>query len=191
MGFLSFLKYSFCDIWYKVRECKWRFILCIAISLIGFALGITVFCLSQYGWWYYNRCVFASKLMDAGFNVFISCLTVTALIYLLYLLCNMTRFTHYLVYIINLGACFYCGATVAALFVYSVSWAIMYVLFVAIEWLAVMCFACFVCVCEKPYCRTFCESARDSKQLLFVLIVGLIYKIIALFIILRLLTALI
>lgn len=191
MGLFYSIKYNMQDVFCKVRAYKWKLIFCVAVSLIGFGLGIALFYASKYGWWYYNRCSFASKLIDAGFSVFLWCVASCAIVYLLLVLCNMLRATHYLAYLVNLLACFYCGATTAAVFVYSVMWGILYVLFVTIEWLIIMCFACFVCVCEKPYCRRFCESVRDLKQTAFVLAIGLIYKIVALFIILKLLTMLI
>lgn len=191
MGYFNSIKYCICDVFYKIRECKWKFIGCVAVSLIGFALGIAFFCMSGYGWWYYNRCEFASRLPAADFGVFISFVALTALLYVLYLLCGMTRITHYLSYLVNIVACIYCGATVAAVFVYSTAWGVLFTVFVAVPDLAVKCFACFVSVCERSLCRTFCESARDLKQLAVVLAVGLLYKIIALFVILKLLTALI
>lgn len=191
MGFLHYIKYTFCDIMCKVRLCKWKFMLCAVVSLVGFALGIALFYISNYGWWYYNRCNFASKILEAGFTIFLSYLISCVVIYLLFVLCNMSRFTHYLAYLINLLVCLYCGATMAAVFVYSVMWGVLYLLFVTIEWLVIMCFACFVCVCEKPYCRRFCESVNDLSLLAYVLVVGFVYKIVAMFVILKLLTALI
>lgn len=191
MNLLCFLKYNIDDLFCKVRACKWKFILCVALSIVGFALGIVLFCASNYGWWYYNRCNFASKIVTTTFSVLFSFAVGCVLLYFLYVLCNMTKQTHYLAYVVNVVSCIYCGATTAAIFVYSAMWGVLYAALVAAEWLAVMCFACFVCVCEKPYCRRFCESMRDLKQLAVVLFVGLLYKIIVLFVIIRLLTALI
>ena len=191
MGFLSSIKYGIADILCKIRERKWTFILCVSVSLVGFILGIVFFCISGYGWWYYNRCEFASKLPSAGFGVLLSFVVSTALIYLLYILCNMTRFTHYLALAVNLVACIYCGATVAAVFVYSAVWGVLYVILVAVPWLIIMAFACFVCMCEPPVCRSFCEAVRDLKYLLLVLAIGLMCKIIALFVVLKILTMLI
>lgn len=191
MGFLHYIKNSFCDIMCKVRICKWKFIFCVAVSLIGFVLGIALFYASNYGWWYHNRCTYASKILEAGFSVFVSYIVSCAIIYLLLVLCNMSRVTHYLAYLINMLACFYCGATVAAIFAYSIMCGVLYLLFIAVEWVAVMCFACFVCLCEPAICRRFCESVRDMNQLTYVLVIGLIYKIIALFVILKVLTMLI
>lgn len=191
MGFLSYIKYSFCDLFDKVRCFKWKFVLCAIVTVIGFVLGIVFFSVFAYGWWYYNRCTYASKLMEAGFNVLISFVITAVLVYLAFVLCNMTRITHYLALIVNFVACFYCGATVAALFTYSVMWGVLYALFVALPWLVTMCFCCFVCLCEAPICRSFCESARDSKALSFVLAIGLACKILTLFVILKILTMLI
>jgi len=191
MGFIYLIKNNINDIGCKIRAYKWKFIFCVVSSLIGFALGIVLFCTSKYGWWYYNRCDFASKIVNEGFSVLISFIVSCALIYLLFVLCNMLRQTHYLSFLINLIFCLYSGATLSAIFVYSVMWGVLYALFVTIEWLFVMCLSCFVCICEKPYCRNFCESVRDLKQLAFVLIAGVLYKIIALFVILKTLTALI
>lgn len=191
MGFLHYLKYCFCDIGCKIRTCKWKFILCVAVSLAGFVLGIVFFNLSNFGWWYYNRCTYASKLMSAGFSVLFSYALTTAIVYVSYVLCNMTRPTHYFCFLINLTACLYCGATVAAVFVYSAIWGVMYVIFVTVCWLATMCLASFLCLCEPPICRSFCESARDLKQMLTVIAVGFVCKVVALFIILKILTALI
>lgn len=191
MGFLSSFKYSFYDILFKIRECKWKFVFCAVFTVVGFVLGIVFFSLAEYGWWYYNRCVFASKLTEAGFSVLISFVAAAALLYILYVLCNMTRITHYLAIIVHLIGCVYCGATVAAIFVYSAMWGVLYVVFVALIWLAAMCLACFACLCEPPICRSFCESLNDSKPVLTILAIGLVYKIIALFVILKILTMLI
>lgn len=191
MNLLCFIKYHTDDLFCKVRACKWKFILCVALSVIGFALGIALFCASNYGWWYYNRCDFAAKIITTSFSVVVSFVLGCVLLYLLLILCNMSRPTRYFVYVVNVISCIYCGATTAAVFVYSVVWGILYAVLVSAEWLVTVCFACFVCVCEKPYCRRFCESARDLKQLAVVLFLGLLYKIIALFVILKLLTALI
>lgn len=191
MGFFSYLKYSFCDIFDKVRMCKWKFILCASISVIGFVLGIVFFNISDCGWWYYNRCAYAIKLLEAGFGVLISFVVICAIVYLIYVLCNMTRPTHFLPLIVNLIICIYCGATIAAICQQSVLLGVLYAIIVGLGWLITMCFACFVSICELAICRTFCESAQDSKQLLFVLAIGLIYKTIALFVILKILTTLI
>lgn len=191
MGFLCFLKYNIEDLFCKVRVGKWKFVLCVAVTLVGFALGIVLFCVSNYGWWYYNRCNFASKIVNTSFSVLFSFAVGCGLLYLLFVLCNMTKPTHYLAYVVNLVSCIYCGATIAAVFAHSSMWGVLYVVLVVAEWLVVQCFACFVCVCEKPYCRTFCESARDLKQLAVVLLIGLVYKIVMLFVILKILTALI
>lgn len=191
MSFFSNLKYSFCDIFDKVRMCKWRFILCAVISVIGFTLGIVFFNLSDCGWWYYNRCAYAIKLLEGGFGVLVSFVVIYAIIYLAYILCNMTRPTHYVPLLVNLIFCIYCGATIAAICVQSVLLGILYAIIVGLGWLITMCFACFVSICEPPICRTFCESTQDLKQLLFVLIIGLIYEIVALFVILKILTMLI
>lgn len=191
MGFLSYLKYGFCDVFDKIRIYKWRLVLCVALSIAGFVLGIVLFNVSAYGWWYYNRCSFASKLVEAGFSVLIAFVVSSALIYFSYALCNMTRFTRYFALLLNVIVCLYCGATVSALFVYSVMWGILYAILVAVEWMAAVCLGCFVCLCMQPICRTFCEAIRDSRELLFILLVGLIYKIIALFVVIKLLTMLI
>lgn len=191
MGFLSSLKFCFCGIIDNMRAHKWKLLLCAVISLAGFVLGIVCFNLSGYGWWYYNRCSYASKLTAAGFSVFVSFIFVTAIIYLAYVLCNMTRYTHYLALLINLTACLYCGATLSAIFVYSAVYGVLYAVFISIVWLFIMCVACFACFCEPPICRTFCESVRDLKRTAFILAVGLIYKLFALFVILKILTALI
>lgn len=191
MGFLCFVKYSFQEIACKVRACKWKFILCVALSLAGFILGITLFCTCGYGWWYYNRCNFACKITEAGFSVLLTFIATAAIIYVLLILCCMLRQTQWLVYLVNLLACFYCGATLAAIFVYSTMWGILYAIFVMIWWVAAICLSCFVCVCEPHICRSFCESVNDMKLAGFVLAVGLIYKIVALFVILKILTMLI
>ena len=191
MGFFVSIKYKFCDIFCKVRERRWTFVFCAAVTLIGFILGIVFFCISNYGWWYYNRCSYASKLPEAGFGVFMSYLFACVVLYLLYALCNMTRVTHYLTFFVNLVACIYCGATTAAVFVYSTVWGIMYVITLVLIWLTTMCFAYFCCMIEPPVCRSFTESICDSKELQFVLFVGFVCKIISMFVILKILTMLI
>ena len=193
MGFFCYLKYNICDIFCRVRAKRWRFVFCCIVSLVGFALGVALFCVSysRFGWWYYNRCNFASKLATAGFSVLISYVLTTTLVYILFVLSAMLRQTHYLCILINLVVCFYCGATLAATFVYSALWGVLYAVFVAIPWLIIMCFSCFICLCEPPVCRNFIESNRDLKPLAFVLTLGLIYKIFALFVILKVITVLI
>lgn len=191
MGFLSLVQYTFQDILCKLRVKKWTFVLCVLISVAGFALGIALFFVCRDTWWYYNRCDNASRLVQTGFITFLNVVLSAALTFLLLVLCNMTKVTHYLTHLVNFFVCFYVGATLAAVFVYSVLWGALYAALVVIEWLAVVCIACFICLCEKAYCRRFCESFRDLKQVCIVLVVGLIYKILAMFVILKLLTALI
>lgn len=191
MGFLHNVKNTFFDITCKARSCRRRLILCAVISLVGFGLGIALFYISNYGWWYYNRCNFASRIINMGFGLFLSYLAECVVIYVLLALCNMTRVTHCFAYVIDLLACLYGGATMAAVFVYSVMWGILYLLLIAIVWAAVVCVACFLCVCEPPICRSFCESIRDMNLALFALAVGFVYKIAALFVVIKILTALI
>lgn len=174
-----------------MRAHKWKYILCVLVSVAGFALGIALFCISNYGWWYYNRCSFAGKIINTSFAVLAAFIFGGALMFLMLTLCSMLRQTHFLAYAVDLVTCLYCGATTAAVFVCSVMWGVLFAVFVSLEWLAAVCFACFACVCEKPMCRNFCEAARDIKQSAIALAVGVLYKIIALFVILKLLTALI
>ncbi len=191
MGFLCFVRYSFQEIACRLRMYRWKLILCIAVSLAGFVLGIALFCTCGYGWWYYNRCNFACKITEAGFSVLLTFIIAAAVIYVLLTLCSMLRQTHFLAYLVNLLACFYCGATLAAIFVYSTVWGILYAVFVAVLWLATICLSCFVCISELHINRCFGEAVSDMKLTAFVLTAGVIYKIIALFVILKILTMLI
>ena len=160
MGFFSFLKYNFCDIFDKIRICKWKLILCIFTTLVGFVLGIVFFNISDCGWWYYNRCAYASKLTEANFSLLISFIVIAALVYLAYILCNLTRFTHYLALLVNLVMCIYSGATLSAIFVYSVMWGILYAIIIVVPWLATMCLACFLCMCEPPILSLIQKAER-------------------------------
>lgn len=191
MGFVHYFKNSVDDLFGNICANKWRFVLCVIICLLGAACGIAFVCAFQYGWWYYNRCDFACKLMQGGFTIFVIFLIGTALLYVTLILCNMLKETCRLSCIPVFAACLYLGATTAALFTMSVMWGVLFIVFVVLEDLAINCFACFVCFNEKPICRRFTEAVCDLKQLALVLAVGLIYKIFAYFVIIKILTAII
>ncbi len=191
MGFIHYIKNTVYDIGYKICAYKWRFIMCAVFCVAGIACGIAFFYAFQYGWWYFNRCEFANKLMAGGFSAFLLFLLSYLVLYLILILCNMLKETYWLCCVATFIACLYVGATVVALFTVSVIWGVLFVILIALEDIAVYCMSCFVCLCEKPICRKFDEAVRDFHQVGILLALGFIYKIVAFFVIMKILTAVI
>lgn len=191
MGFIHYFKNSVDDIVCNICANKWRFIFCSIVCLLGAACGIALFYAFQYGWWYFNRCDFANKLMEGGFTILLVFIGTTALSYLCIILCNILKETCRLSCVVLFVSSLYLGATAVALITMSIMWGVLYIIFIAIEDFAINCFTCFVCCNEKPICRRFPEAVCDLKQAALVMAVGLIYKIIAYFVILKILTAVI
>ena len=191
MGILLFLRNTVDDIFHKICARKWTLIICFAACLLGAALGIACFFAFQYGWWYFNRTGFADKIIHGGFEVFIYFAVTAAFAYIGFALCGMRKGTHYLRLLFCFLICFYCGATVVALFALSVMWGIMYLLLIALEDLCFCAVACFCCITEKAVCRTFRESVCDHKQAAVIIIIWTVYKLLAFFVVIKILTCVI
>ena len=191
MGILCYLHDFFDDLRQQLCANKFKFVICLLASLAGIGVGIGFFYAFQCGWWYFNRISFADKLIQGGFGVFLLFLFTTALIYLGLVLCSLFKGTHYLSLFTVFVASFYCGATIVALFTLSVMWGVLYIAFIALENIIIWSAACFACLCEKAICRTFRESVCDCKTSATILIIGLIYKILAFFVVIKLLTSVI
>ncbi|MCM1533484.1 MAG: hypothetical protein NC099_02405 [Corallococcus sp.] len=165
--------------------------LCAIVCALGIVVGVALYCAFKYGWWYYNRYCFADLLFGGGFKPFLVFAAHYAIMFLLFSLCNMFKRTRWLSYLFTFVYCLYCGANTAALIEYAPLWGILYIILIAVEETFILSVSCFMCCCEEPMRRSFIESVRDLKLVVFVLITGFIYKIISFFVILKLLTALI
>lgn len=108
-----------------------------------------------------------------------------------FVLFNMKREIRWMCCISVFISCFYVGATAAALFTLSLMWGILFVLLLAIEDIAICIAATFVCLCDKALSRRLSESVRDTKQVGVFLLLGFAYKVIAYFVVLKLLTSVI
>ena len=191
MGILLYLRNTADDIHHKICVYKWKFIICVLSCLLGFALGIALFYAFRYGWWYFNRTAFADKIIQAGFDVVIYFAVTSLFAYFGFALCGLTKGTHYIRLAVSCVICFYCGACVVALFTISVMWGILYLLFIALADLAFCAVACFCCICEKAVCRTFRESLCDQTQTAAIIITWTVYKLLAFFVVIKILTCLI
>lgn len=189
MRFFSCIGNIFYDLKCRLCACKWRAIFCGIICLLGIVLGAVLFNISQYNWWYSNRCSFAEQLVNGGFGVLLSFAISSAILFLLLTLCSMSFGTHFLVYFVLATFSFYCGANSAAIIICYGVFGIIYVLLVATIEIIGLFVVCFLCICEKSCRRTFCEAFRDLKPCLFVILITLLAKIISFFVILRLITA--
>ena len=191
MGFFCRIKRYFEDLWVKICERKWHAIACVAVAVVGIAVGVALFKAFSYSWWYFNRCAFAETLFAGGFSLFFFFLISACAYFLCIVLCNFVPQTRFLNYFLLFLAGFYCGAnTVATIECWSV-WGVFFAILVALPQIASFTLATFLAVCEYPACRRFRESCRDFHHCLVILAIGFVVQILTFFVILKVLTAVI
>ena len=191
MSFFCRIRRYFEDLWYKICECRWKALLSAAIAVVSVVVGVTLFKVFSFSWWYYNRCAFAETLFGGGFSLFFFFLVAALAYFLCTLLCNLIPQTQFLNFLLLFVAGFYCGAnTAAAVECFSV-WGVLFAVLVALPELLAYALATFLASCEYPTCRKLREAFCDFRPSLVILAVGFLAKIIGFFVILRLITAVI
>ena len=191
MGCFRYIKLTFIDIWDKICHNRWRSLLCGLSAIAGIVVGVVLFNVNEYGWWYANRIAYAEKLFYSGFSLFFIFLLSSAIFYLCLLLCNINPVTRFLNYVILFLACFYCGANTAAAIVCWSVWGVLFCILVTVWEVASYFIVCLFAICEISACRTFRETFCDLRKCLSLLVVAFTLKIIGFFVILRLITAVI
>lgn len=191
MRMLHLLKRGCDDVWDKLCNHKWKSIICTLTAIAGIVVGVVLFKVFSYGWWYYNRCDYAVRLFNGGFSLFFSFLLWTAVFYLCLVSCNLIPQTRFLTYVALFIACLYCGANTAATIECWSVWGILFAVLVTLFEVIGYYLACLVVCCEPSACRSFRESVCDTKQSLAILCTAFIVKIICFFVILGILTAVI
>ena len=63
-----FIYNFFYDIGYNIRRNRKSFLFCCAVALAATVLGVVLFKISDYNWWYSNRCDFIFKIVYGGFS---------------------------------------------------------------------------------------------------------------------------
>ena len=191
MGFFCKIRRYFEELWHKICECRWKALLCAVISVAGLVVGIALFRVFRYSWWYCNRCAFAEKLFAGGFSLFFLFLLGTVLYYLCIVLCNLIPQTRFLNLMLLFVVGFYCGANTAATVECWSVWGVLYAIFVTLPEIIVYTLTSFLACCEYPARRRLKESFFDFRQCLLTLSVGFVVKFINFFVILRIITAVI
>ena len=191
MSCFRYFKSTCLDIWVKLCNNKWRSVFCALSAIAGIVVGVVLFNVNKYGWWYGNRIVYAEKLFYGGFSLFFIFLLWTVIFYLCLVLCNINPVTRFLNYVLLFLSCFYCGANTAAVIVCWSVWGVLFCIFVTVAEVISCYLVCFVAFCEPALCRTWRETFCDFRQCASILVAAFIVKIVGYFIILRLITAVI
>ena len=191
MSCFRYLKLTCIDIWDDICNHKWRSLLCALFAIGGVVVGVVLFNVDKFGWWYNNRIVFAEKLFNGGFSLFFLFLLWTVILYLCIIFSNIHPATKFLNCVILFACCLYCGAnTAAAIACWSV-WGVIFCICVTVEEVIGYYIACLVAFCEPSFCRSLRETFCDFRQCAAILTVAFIVKIVGYFVILRLITAVI
>ena len=191
MGFFCRIKRNFEDLWAKICERKWRALICVAIAVIGIAVGVALFKAFSYSWWYFNRCAFAESLFMGGFSLIFFFLIGACAYFFCIVLCNLIPQTVFLNYLVLFIAGFYCGANTAATIECWSVWGIFYAILVALPEILCYTVASFLAACEYPSRRRFGESCRDFHNCMVILAIGFAVRILTYFVILKTITAVI
>ena len=165
--------------------------MCALIATAGVIVGVTLFKVYDYTWWYFNRCAFAERLFNGGFSLFFFFLIGSGAYFLCIVLVNLIPQTRFLNYFLLFLAGFYCGANTAAAIVCWSVWGVLFAILVALPEIVTYALASFLASCEYPVCRRFGESWRDFRHCLVILAVGFLVKTVDFFVILKIITAVI
>lgn len=191
MGIFRLIKIQFEDTWQKICSHWLKTLTCIVVALSGVIVGVVLFNIAPYSWWYFNRYTYAEGLFNGGFALLLSFVVSALFFYFCIVLCNLVPFTRYLSQIVLFVACLYCGANTAAAVVCWSLWGVMFAIFATFIEVVGYCLCCAVSLCEYPACRTLKEAFCELKICFWVLILALMLKIVGFFVILKILTAII
>lgn len=156
-------------------------------------VGVVFFKISNYNWWYCNRCVFVDRLVCGGFfTLFISyaiCAAIVSVGLAVALLCPSFST---LAYVTMFFVSVYFGANCAALLECSGAvLGLLYVVFLLAAEQAANMLCCLLTTCSVCCQRTFREALSDNKLCLGIQICAIFVKLLLIFLFLRNLTALI
>ena len=191
MGIFCRIKRYFEDLWAKICEHRWRALACAAVAIIGVSVGVALFKVFNYTWWYFNRCAFAETLFAGGFSLFFFFLIGSLVYFLCTILCNLVPQTRFLCWLLLFIAGFYCGANTAATIECWSVWGVFFAILVALPEIIIYALASFLACCEYPACRRFRECWRDFQPCLLILAVGFVVKLVTFFVVLKIITAVI
>lgn len=189
---IASLKRFFEDISAAFFNCKRKLILCCAVAAAGMVLGIVFFKISNYNWWYCNRYMFAEKLVYGSFfAIFLSYLLCAAVVCVLLCASLLASWTQAICLATLFFVSLYFGANCCAVF--ACAGALLGVLYLSVllyeQALNILC--CFLTLCNCPCKRSLNEAICDNKLALTVQIAAIFAKLIIIFVLLRLITALI
>ncbi len=186
------VKHFFEDISTQLRSCKRKLIVCCAIAVLGTILGIVLFRISNYNWWYCNRYMFVEKLVYGGFfAIFLAYLLYAAAVSILLCLSLIANWTNFLCYVILLAISVYFGANCCAVFACAgaLLGALYLILLIAEQAINMLC--CFLASCNCSCKRTFGEAFSDNKNIIILQFLSIFAKLLIIFALLRTITALI
>lgn len=180
------------DVTSQLTNCKRKVAVCCVVALLGMVLGIVMFSLSNYNWWYCNRYLFVEKLVYGGFfTVFLRYLLCAALLSVLLCACLLQPFAHPFCYATLFVTSVYFGANCCAIFACAGALlGALYLVVLVFEQAANM-LCCFLAACNCACKRTFIEAFRDAKHAVILQFLAIIAKILIIFVLLRIITALI
>ena len=191
MGAFS-IKRCWDDLWQSLRTHKSKAVLCCVFALLGVILGITLFCISNYNWWYFNRYNYACKLLYGGFFAVLLAFVLAAAVYsALLCLCSAWRQTRFLCYFVMALAALYFGANLAAMFQCVGFLAVLYGLFLLLLELVPDVLCCFFLVSDNCCNNTFKQTLFNCRPVLIIQFAAALLKLLIIFILLRPLSALI
>lgn len=188
----AFLKYFFEDIADTFRNNRFKACLCVATALAGTILGVVFFRISNYNWWYCNRCDFVRKLVYGGFfTILLTYLLWGAALCALLCLSLFSDWTGVFCHVALFFASLYFGANCCALVECAgIVLGFFYILLLIVEQ-AFNMLCCFLTSCNISCKRTLQEAISDNKISLSLQFVAVFVKIIIIFLLLRTITALI
>ena len=191
MGCFRYLKTTCIDIWENICNHRWKSLIVVLFAIAGIVVGVVLFNVSKYGWWYGNRIAYAERLFNGGFSLFFFFLLWSVVLYFILIFSNIHPSTNWLNCVILFVCCFYAGAnTTATITCFSV-WGVLFCIFVTLPEIIGYYIVCFVAFCEPSSCRTFRETMCDYRQCAIILAFAFVVKIIGFFVILRIITAVI
>lgn len=180
------------DVWQSLRTHKTKSILCSVFALLGVILGVTLFCISNYNWWYCNRYNYACKLLYGGFFAVLLAFVLAAVVYsALLCLFSVWRQTRFLCYFALTLSALYFGANVAATFQCVGFLAVLYGIFLLVLELAANALCCFFVVSDNCCNNTFKQTLCNCRPIIVVQFAAALLKLLIIFILLRPLSALI
>lgn len=191
MGAFSFRRCGD-DLLQMLRTHKTKVALCCIFAVLGIALGVTAYCISNYNWWYYNRNEYACKLLyDGFFAVFTAFLLPAVVCAALLCLFSAWRQTRFLSLSVVFLSGFYLGANAGALFTCVGAWALAFVLTMQLLGLAANLLCCFLVLADCSCNNTFKQTVGRCKPVFILQFAAVLAKLLIIFVLLRPLTALI